>query len=132
MKYILTLLFMLFLSVAIYIAESDTWVSVWMLLFIFLGLPLSFMSLRDLIVKVLPNWLGPSQVLLHLIALFSAVLGYFLGYLAIESQHPKAELHQLMVVIFPAMVYAAPLITLLHGAPFVSVKRFYIKSGKGE
>ena len=45
--------------------------------------------------------------------------------MAVDSGHPKAHLHQLLVVFFPLLVYATPLLTLFHGLPMSELKYFY-------
>ena len=130
-KTIATILFVALLCFAISSTNNESWLTLWFLLFFFAGIPLSLLVLKDLIVTVIPNWLGPSQVLLHICALFGALVGYGLGVMAVSTGHEKANLHQLMVVIFPLMVYATPLLMLFHGQPLSRIKSFYFKSKEG-
>ena len=60
---------------------------VWFLLFFFAGIPISLLVLKDIVVVVMPKWLGPSQVLLHICAIFGALIGYGVGVMAVSSGH---------------------------------------------
>jgi len=126
---IVTVLFVSILCWAIGSTDNESWLMVWFILLIFLGVPLSLMTLRDLASLFTPKWLGRSQVLLHVCALFGAVIGYYVGVMAFESEHPKVHLHQYMVVVFPALVYLAPLLMVFNGVPLSNIKKFYFKSG---
>lgn len=88
------------LCLAIGRTESEGWLTAWFLLLFFGGVPLALLSLRDLIARWKPRRVGRSQLLLHICALFGAVIGYVVGALAVASEHPKAHLHQLMVLVF--------------------------------
>lgn len=127
-KVISTVIFISLLCFAISSTNNESWLTLWFLLFFFAGIPISLLVLKDLLFTVAPKWLGPVQLLLHLCALFGAAIGYGLGLMAVSSGHEKAHLHQLMVVIFPLMVYATPLLMVFHGMPLARVKEFYIKS----
>lgn len=127
-KVISTVIFVSLLCFAISSTNDESWLTLWFLLFFFVGIPISLLVLKDLLFIVAPKWLGPSQLLLHVCALFGAFIGYGLGIMAVSTGHEKAHLHQLMVVIFPLMVYAVPLLMVFHGMPLSRVKEFYIKS----
>ena len=130
-KLILTVIFVAALCFAISSTNNESWLTLWFLLFFFAGIPVSLLILKDLLFTIAPKWLGPSQLLLHICALFGAFIGYGLGVMAVNSGHEKAHLHQLMVVIFPLMVYVVPLLMVFHGMPLSRVKDFYIKSNQG-
>lgn len=127
MKALLVFIFVSTLVIAISLTDNESWLTVWLLLFIFVGIPLSLLVTKDLLVNFFPKWLGSSQVLLHICALFGAIIGYGLGVLAVASGHEKAQVAQLMVVIFPALVYLTPLLMLFHGVPFTNIKHYYYK-----
>ncbi|MCK5887643.1 hypothetical protein [Alcanivorax jadensis] len=127
-KVFLTILFVAFLCFAISETEDEAWLTVWFVLFFFVGIPLALVVLRDVLVVALPRWVGPSQMLLHICAVFGAVIGYGLGVMAVSSGHEKAHLHQLMVIVFPVLVYAAPLLMVFNGVPLSRVKEFYFRS----
>jgi hypothetical protein len=131
-KTISTIVFVGALCFAISSAESELWLTVWSVLLLFLGIPFSLLVLRDMLIFVAPKWLGPSQMLLHLCAIFAARLGYVLGSMAISSEHEKADLHQLLVFILPLFVYSTPLIMIFHGLPISRIKEFYFKSSQGK
>ena len=122
--------FILSLVYAISITKNELWLSVWFLLLIFVGVPIILLTIRDLVVNFKPKWMGASQLLLHICALFSAILGFGLGYAAVQTGHEKAHIHQLLVIILPLMVYATPLLMLFHGMPFSEIKNFYYKPNK--
>jgi hypothetical protein len=130
-KTISTILFVAALCFAISSTDNETWLTTSFLLLFFIGIPLSLLVLKDLLVVVAPKWLGPSQLLLHICAIFSAVIGYGLGIMAVNTGHEKANLHQLLVIIFPLMVYATPLLMIFHGMPISRIKEFYYKSSRG-
>lgn len=129
-KAISTMVFVASLCFAISSTNNEAWLTVWFLLFFFAGIPLGLLVLKDLLVGVTPKWLGPSQLLLHVCATFGAAIGYGLSVMAVSTGHEKAHLHQLLVVIFPLMVYATPLLMIFHGMPLSRVKEFYIKSSE--
>ena len=124
----LTALFVAFLCFAISKTEDEAWLTLWFVLFFFVGIPLTLVVLRGILVVVLPRWVGPSQILLHICAVFGAVIGYGLGLMAVSSGNEKAHLHQLMVIVFPVLVYATPLLMVFNGMPLARVKEFYFRS----
>ncbi len=130
-KIISTTVLVAALCFAISSTDSESWLTVWFLLLFFVSIPLSLLVLKDLLVVVAPQWIGPSQLLLHVCAIFGAVIGYGLGVMAEITEHEKAHLHQLLVVIFPLLVYATPLLMIFHGMPIARVKEFYYKSSRG-
>lgn len=131
-KTLFTIAFVTVLCFAISNTDNESWLTAWFLLFFFVGIPLSLLVIKDLLVVVAPRWLGPSQILLHVCALFASVIGYGLGLMAINSEHEKAHLHQLLVIVFPLIVYATPLLMIFHGTPISRVKEFYFKSNQGD
>lgn len=131
-KTISTVVFVSTLCFAISHTDNESWLTVWFLLFFFVGIPLCLLVLKDLLVIVAPKWLGPSQILLHVCAVFGAIIGYILGWMAVSTEHEKAHLHQLLVIIFPLMVYATPLLMIFNGMPISRVKEFYCKSNQSD
>lgn len=124
-KLALTILFITILCLAIWQTVSEAWLTAWFLLLFFVGLPLLLLAIRDSLLSIKPTWLGRGPLLLHTCAVFAACLGYFVGWMAVESEHPKAHLHQMLVVVFPLMVYATPLLMVFHGLPLSRLKYFY-------
>lgn len=119
-----TVLFISFLCVAISQAESEAWLTVWFLLLLFAGVPLLLLVIRDLLVATRSRrHRGPW--LLHTCAVFAALVGYGVGWMAVDSEHPKAYLQQWLVVVFPLLVYATPLLMLFHGLPISRLRYFY-------
>jgi hypothetical protein len=131
-RFILTAAFIGSLCFAISSTNDVSWLTVWFLLFIFGGVPLGLLATKDILVAFRPSWMGPSQLLLHICALFAAVIGYAVGWMAVDSGHEKARLHQLAVVIFPLMVYGTPLLMVFNGMPLSRVKEFYFRSSQVE
>ena len=132
MKNIFILLFSILLLALISTTENENWRSIWTILFVFLAIPLLLLVLKDFLTNITPNWIGPTQLLLHICAIFSALIGYGLGLLAVKTGHEKAHLHQLLVVIFPVLVYSTPLLMLFHGMPLAEIKKFYFKTEKNK
>lgn len=118
-------LFIAFLCLAIWQTDSEAWLTAWFLLFFFVSIPLLLLAIRDALIRVKPKWLGRGPLLLHTCAVFAALVGYLVGWMAVDSEHPRAHLHQAMVVIFPLLVYAAPLLMIFHGMPISQLKYFY-------
>ncbi len=73
LKTIITAIFVLVLCFAISSTVNEAWLTVWFLLFFFVGIPFSFLVLKDLLVVVAPRWIGPSQLLMHICALFGVL-----------------------------------------------------------
>lgn len=96
-------------------ANDSAWLVAWFLLFIFLGVPLVLLSLRDVLLALFARTSETFQawLLLHVCAAFAACIGLGLGYLARASAHPKAESHAWLVLILPALVYLVPLLLAL-------------------
>ena len=132
MKNIILFLFTILLLALISTTDSEKWRSIWTILFVFLAIPLLLLALKDFLTNIAPKWNGPSQLLLHICAIFSALIGYGLGLLAVKTGHEKAHLHQLLVVIFPAFVYSTPLLMFFHGMPLAEIKKFYFKTEKNK
>lgn len=120
-----SILFIAALCLAIWQTDSDAWLTAWFLLFFFAGIPLLLLAIRDALISVKPKWLGRGPLLLHTCAVFAALVGYLVGWMAVDSEHPRAHLHQAMVVIFPLLVYATPLLMIFHGMPISRLKYFY-------
>jgi phosphatidylglycerophosphate synthase len=119
------ILFIALLCLAIWQTDSEAWLTAWFLLFFFVSIPLLLLAIRDALISVKPKWLGRGPLLLHTCAVFAAFVGYLVGWMAVDSEHPRAHLHQAMVVIFPLLVYATPLLMIFHGMPISQLKYFY-------
>jgi len=132
MKNIFIFSFSILLLALISTTDNENWRSIWTILFVFLAIPFLLLALKDFLTNVTPKWIGPSQLLLHICAIFSALIGYGLGFLAVKTGHEKAHLHQLLVVIFPALVYSTPLLMFFHGMPLTEIKKFYFKAEKNK
>ncbi|TAG25628.1 MAG: hypothetical protein EAZ37_11975 [Burkholderiales bacterium] len=109
------LLLVSFLGISNTATESN-WAIFWWLLFIFLALPVLLLAIRDCLATFIMQrsesfraWL-----MLHVCAFFAAAVGIMLACMAHASSHPKAELHQWLILILPALVYIAPLLLALH------------------
>ena len=74
-------------------ANESAWLVAWFLLFIFLGIPLALLSIRDVLLTVFAQTSATFRawLLLHVCAAFSACIGFGLGYMARASGHPKAD-----------------------------------------
>lgn len=111
---------------AIAATEDESWLTVWLLVFVFIALPALLLSLRDLLALVSPRWLGRRPLLLHICAALGAGIGYGLGWMAVDSGHPQAHLHRLLVIVFPLIVYVTPLLLLLQGQAYDQFKAFHL------
>lgn len=125
-KLLIAILFFAGLCIAIWRTEAEGWLTAWFILLVYVALPLILVTARDALSGRMPRWLGTGQFLLHVCALFAAVLGYLVGWMAVDSEHPKANLHQLLVVVFPLFVYLTPLLMLLHGWSWTQIRFFYV------
>ena len=117
LKFAGSILLVVTLVLAIGGTSDEFWLTAWFLAFVFLVIPLVLLSVRDLIATCFQAG-GPAfrlWLLLHVCAVFAAVIGYSLGLLAELSGHPKAKW---LIVILPALVYVTPLLLWLHGLPF--------------
>ena len=117
-KFLLIAILMAGLVLAIANTDSrSSWLGIWMILILFVGLPLSLLAIRDLLVAASSRKSESfgSWALLHICAIFAAIIGWLVGYMAVESQHPKAELHRWLVLALPGFVYLSPVLMALHG-----------------
>jgi len=127
---------LLILGLVYAIANTDNesnWLVVWFLLFFFLGIPVGLICIRDLLLAIFPSSSLSRRAwfILHVCAAFAAAIGWLLGYLAVSSGHPKASLHQWLVLIFPGIVYLVPVVLALHGnTDFLSVLMQAFRSKK--
>jgi hypothetical protein len=118
-------------------ANESAWLVAWFLLFIFLGVPLALLSIRDVLLAGFAQTSATFRgwLLLHVCAAFAACIGLGLGYMARASGHPKAELHQWLAVILPALVYVAPMLLALKSGNagfLVLLGRAFRKSSRDE
>ena len=127
-KLLFAVFLLLGLSFLIWRTDDDAWLTLWFILFFFVGIPLLLLGIRDALVSIKPRWMGRGPLLLHTCAVFAALVGYFVGWMAVDSEHPKAHLHQAMIILFPLFVYATPLLMLFHGLHVSELKKFYYKS----
>jgi hypothetical protein len=97
--------------------QDQLWLGIWFLLFIFLGVPLVLLSIRDLLLSFFANRSESFKAwaIVHVCAVFAFLLGLLLASGARSTGHPKADLHQWLVLILPGLVYLAPVFLALHG-----------------
>ncbi len=97
--------------------KDQLWLGIWFLLFIFLGIPLVLLCIRDLLLSFFANRSESFKAwaIVHVCAVFAFLLGLLLASGARSTGHPKADLHQWLVVILPGLVYLAPVFLALHG-----------------
>jgi hypothetical protein len=111
----LALLFLCGLGIR-YFANDSSWAIAAWLGFIFFGIPLLLLAVRDLVLAFVSRrsesfraWL-----MLHICAAFAATVGALLAWGARASGHPKADLHQWLPLVLVGLVYAAPIFLALH------------------
>ncbi len=128
-KLSLSIIFIAVLCLLIWQTTSEAWLTAWFMLLFFVGLPLVLFALRDALIPFKPKGMGRRPLLLHTCAVFAAFVGYFVGWMAVDSEHPRAHLHQSMVIVFPLLVYLTPLLMVFHGLPISELKSFYFSRG---
>ena len=96
-------------------ASDNPWLGVWFILFIFVGVPLALLSIRDLLVSIRSNASESSRawLLLHVCAVFAAGVGLLLARMSKASGGSKSELDQWLVLVLPGLVYLAPVLLAL-------------------
>lgn len=119
----------LLLLVCLLVARTndEDWLTVLFPVLFFIVIPAFLLSVRDVLLTWLKPWLGPRQLLLHVCAVLAAVVGYFVGEMAVQSGHERADLHRWMVLVFPMAVYLMPVVMALNGVPLSRIKAFYIR-----
>ena len=121
LKLLAAFAFVALLAGAIGFTENESpWLVAWFLLFFFAGIPVALLSLSDFASAIFHGrgegfrgW-----IFLHVCAVFAAGAGLLLGQLAKASEHPKADLHQWLILVLPSLVYLAPVLLALHSGDF--------------
>jgi len=114
-----------------FVYPSDWW-AVGFLVALLVAVPLFLLGLRDALKRPLERWFSPKQLLLHIFAIFAALVGVLVllsqgG--AIDRSPLKAIL---LVLILPCVVYLVPILAVLRRkASFEEVLSFYIRRKQG-
>ena len=100
------------LALAIRAAESELWVGIWMMLFIYLALPVGLLTIADLVRAARGKEASDSlfSTAVHVTAVFAFLLGYLLHRIAEWSDSPVADRQVWLPLIFVALVYVVPLV----------------------
>ncbi len=111
----LVLAFVALLCVAIALAQSEMYLTIWLVLLIFVGLPLVLVTISDAIrtLRSSDRAEGFFSTGIHVTAVFAFALGYILSQMAIWSDHPFKEKHAYLPILFVALVYGYPLVMFL-------------------
>ncbi|MDJ0911325.1 MAG: hypothetical protein QNI99_19230 [Woeseiaceae bacterium] len=116
-KLVAIIVILIALAVAISVTTSELWLGIWLVLFILLGIPVLLLSIGDLI----DSFGGSSEkqpvvpAVIHVTAVFACLIGFLLYKLAEWSEHPMADKHADLPLIFVAIVYGVPLIMWIRG-----------------
>jgi len=104
-----------FLCFAIIITDSELWLTIWLVLLIFVGVPLCLVSVADIVREIR----GPEAETgffstgIHVTAVFACLVGYLLYRMADWTDHAFEDKHVYLPFIFVAVVYGYPLLMWL-------------------
>ena len=100
------------LSIAIGVTESEIWLGIWFILFIYFGIPVLLLSIADLIrsIRGTPEEHSVFSTGIHVTAVFGFLIGFLLYRMSVWSEHPSVEKHAYLPLLFVAMVYGYPAI----------------------
>jgi len=100
------------LSVAISVTESEIWLGIWFILFIYFAIPVLLLSIADLIrsIRGKPAKHSIFSTGIHVTAIFGFLVGFLLYGMSVWSDHPSVEKHAYLPLLFVAMVYGFPAI----------------------
>ena len=109
-KLVAVLVILCSLAVAIGVTESEIWLGVWFILFIYFGVPVLLLSIADLIrsIRGSPEQNSIFSTGIHVTAVFGFLVGYLLYKMAVWTEHPMVERHAYLPLLFVAMVYGYP------------------------
>ena len=98
------------LGVAIGVTESEVWLGVWFVLFIYFGIPVLLLSIADLIrsFRRAPEKNSMFSTGIHVTAVFGFLVGFLLYKMSVWSEHPSVDKHAYLPLLFVAMVYGYP------------------------
>lgn len=100
------------LGVAISVTESEIWLGIWFILFIYFGVPVLLLSIADLIrsIRGRPEKNSIFSTGIHVTAVFGFLIGFLLYRMSVWSEHPSVDKHAYLPLLFVAMVYGYPAI----------------------
>lgn len=100
------------LSLAISVTESEIWLGIWLVLFIYIAIPVLFLSIADLIrsIRGKPAKDSIFSTGIHVTAVFGFLVGFLLYRMSVWSDHPSVDKHAYLPLLFVAMVYGFPAI----------------------
>lgn len=114
------------LFMLLYFSKDDLWVTVWLILLIFVSPTVILLSLRDTLVAFRSKFSrSPQALLLHLCAIFAALIGLGLWRMGISSGNPMANRQIWLILILPATVYVTPLLMAIRGSNYQILVLFY-------
>jgi hypothetical protein len=126
-RFLLVVVSMVFLCAAIFHIESETWSGVWLLLFVCMGIPVTLLTIRDLLSSRRFCGRFRRPLLLHVCAAFGVFVGWCMT-LMVDAGVPNADrLYWFAMLSCPCLVCATPFFLFLHGAiPLSELKSYYI------
>jgi hypothetical protein len=98
------------LAAAIGSAESEFWLGLWMLAFVYVAIPVMLLTIADLI-RTARGRADDEQVFstgVHVTAVFAFLVGYLVYKMAVWSEHPMVDRHAYLPIVFVALVYGFP------------------------
>lgn len=98
------------LIAAIGVTESEVWLGVWMIAFIYLAIPVALLTIADFI-RTARGTEDDGQFFstgVHVTAVFGFLVGYLLYKMAVWSEHPMVDRHAYLPILFVALVYGYP------------------------
>ena len=113
------------LCLALPYVENEGALGAILLVLIYVSIPVILLSLRDFIVHRRLNGIARGPLLLHVAALFAALVGYGVYWMAVASEHPQVEKHRWFILLFPLLVYATPVLLLFQGLSLREVRDLY-------
>ena len=106
---------LLALGAAIGATDSELWLGVWMIAFIYVAIPVLLLTIADLI-RVATGNQDREKVLstgIHVTAVFAFIIGYFVYKMSVWSEHPMVDRHAYLPILFVAIVYGFPTYLML-------------------
>ena len=103
---------LLALGTAISVTESEVWLGIWFILFIYFSLPVLILSIADLIRirRGVDDRHSIFSTGIHITAVFGFLVGLLLYKMAVWSEHPSVDRHAYLPLLFVALVYGFPLV----------------------
>ena len=106
---------LLALGAAIGETDSELWLGIWMVAFIYVALPVSLLTIADLI-RIARGKEDHATIFstgIHITAVFAFIVGYFVYKMSVWSEHPMVDRHAYLPILLVALVYGFPTYLML-------------------